>query len=477
MHNALSSLPALATSTHTVPAVAPEPIASTLLIALGLVILNGLFVAFEFALVKVRESQLDELAASGNRRALLARHMLRHMDSYLSASQLGITISSLALGWLGAPLLATAIQPVLPAPAVTSPAALSAAALACAFALIIFLHVVLGEMIPKTLATRKPVATTLLLTRPLAVFHFLLKPVVWTLEATANILLRHVFRLNPADDSELTHSEQEIRQIVSETGSTEEVSPIGREILINALDLGRRVARDIMTPRGQIVYLDALEGFENNLTEAIESRHTRFPVCRGNLDETTGLIHIKDLLAAMHEGRRDLDTITRDLMSVPERMPIEKLLTLFLGKHAHLAAVVDEYGGTVGIVTLDNVLEELVGEIHDEFDMDNPEFIRLNTNEFVVAGTLGLHELEEFSDLQVESSHVSTVAGYIVHLLGHLPETGESIKVENYLATVTKTDGKSVGQIHFKRLPAETGPDTADEGAPADSNHATKPDG
>ncbi len=418
----------------------------------ALLLLNGFFVACEFALVKVRLAQLEELADEGNRTAMLAGRLIARLDACLSATQLGITVCSLALGWLGTPFVAGLLAPLLMRAGLTSPGAMEAVSFALSLAVLTFLHGVLGELAPKSVATRKPVATSLLVARPLALFLFLFRPVIWLLNASSEALLQHVFRLNPGDSSEVAHSEEELRQIVSESSGSEQVSPIGRELLINALDMSRRVTRDIMTPRGQVVSLDIEDSFEDNLALALESRHTRFPLCKGHLDETLGLVHIKDLLAAVHSNNKDLMAIKRELLPVSERMPLEALLKFFLGRRAHLALVVDEFGGTVGIVTLDNVLAELVGDIHDEFDLDQPEFIRLNKDEFVVAGTLGLYELQEYADLEVESLEVSTVGGYVVHLLGHLPKVGESVKIEHYLVTVTKTDGRSVGQLHFRRL-------------------------
>lgn len=440
---------------------AVEPLVSEgyglgLLALLGFVILNGFFAASEFALIKVRLSQLEELAEEGNRTAGFVQRMAMHLDQYLAAAQLGMTICSLVLGWLATPVLAQLLDPVLAATGLVPGAAADILSIVLALLILVILHAVMGALVPKALAARKPVGTALVIARPLAGFHYLLRPAVWFLSRSTDFLLRQVFRFNPADNSETAHSEEELRQIVTESESSEEVSPIGRELLINALDMSRRVTRDIMTPRGQVVSLDIEDTFEDNLALALESRHTRFPLCRDHLDNTLGLVHIKDLLAALHAGRRDLIEIKRELHPVSEMMPLETLLKFFLGRRAHLALVVDEFGGTVGIVTLDNVLAELVGDIRDEFDLDQPEFVRLSDEEFVVAGTLGLYELQEYADLEVVSSEVSTVGGYVVHQLGHLPRVGESVEIEEYTATVTKTDGRCVGQVHFRRLPRTT---------------------
>jgi CBS domain containing-hemolysin-like protein len=186
--------------------------------------------------------------------------------------------------------------------------------------------------------------------------------------------------------------------------------------------------------------------------KAIESRHTRFPLCRENLDHTVGLIHIKELMPMLRDAQPDLLKIKRELISVPEMMELEKLLKLFLSKHAHLAMVIDEFGGTVGMVTMENVLEEVVGDIQDEFDTDKEEFRKIDENEFSVAGSLGLYELNDATGLELESADVSTIGGYVTHLLGHLPKQGEQVKIDNYLVTITQTDGRRVNQLHFKKV-------------------------
>jgi magnesium and cobalt exporter, CNNM family len=272
------------------------------------------------------------------------------------------------------------------------------------------------------------------------------------LNVSSNLILKYILRIQPAAESELVHSEEELRLILSESAKAEEVSPLGREILINALDLRERVVRDIMTPRGEVVYLDVEDDFETNLQKAIDSRHTRFPLCKGHLDDTIGLIHIKDLVAMTRDSNPDLMRIKREILPVPEMMSLEKLLNVFLTKHAHLAVVVDEFGGTVGIVTLENVLEELVGDIQDEFDAEKEEFRKINDNEFVVDGALGLYELRDAFGLELESADVSTIGGYVTHLLGHLPKQGEQVKIDGYLVTVSQTDGRRVGQLHFRKL-------------------------
>jgi CBS domain containing-hemolysin-like protein len=323
---------------------------------------------------------------------------------------------------------------------------------ALAFSAITFLHIVLGEQAPKILAIRKAMPAALFVSVPLRWFYAIFKPAISFLNAASNWVLSHLLHVEPIAEGELAHSEEELRLIVRESEKSAEVTPLGRELVFNVLDLRDRVVRDIMTPRGEIVYLDLEDDFETNVKKAIDSKHTRFPLCRENLDNTVGLIHIKELLPMMRDPHPDLLKIKRDLIPLPEMMPLEKLLKLFLGKHAHLALVVDEFGGTVGMVTMENVLEELVGDIQDEFDFEKEEFRKISANEFSVDGSLGLYELNDLAKLDLESADVSTIGGYVTHLLGHLPKTGEQVKIDDYLVTVSQADNRRVKQLHFKKL-------------------------
>jgi CBS domain containing-hemolysin-like protein len=423
----------------------------------ALVALNGFFVACEFAIIKVRSSQLDALLDEGNMRAGLVKHVRAHLDAYLSATQLGVTLASLALGWIGEQFLEKMIEPGFALLGVQSHVVVTSVSVTIAFFGITFLHIVFGELAPKYAAITKPLPTALRLVQPLRAFYILFKPVIWLLHKSSNFILQDLLRMQPASGKELAHSEEELRLILDQSERSDEVSSLGHDLLVNALDLRERVVRDIMTPRGEVVYLDLEEDFETNLKKVIESRHTRFPLCRGHLDNTIGLIHVKELLPILREPNADLMRIKRDLIPVPEMMPLEKLLNLFLSRHAHVAMVVDEYGGTVGMVTLENVLEELVGDIQDEFDTDKEEFHKINENEFSVDGALGLYELHDAIGLEVESADVSTIGGYVTHLLGHLPKQGEQVQIGDYLVTVSQSDSRRVKQLHFRKAGAGKG--------------------
>ena len=443
---------------------APDVIFFKLLGILLIVVVNGFFVVAEFSIVKIRSSQLDTLIDKGDRRAVFARHVTEHLDAYLSATQLGVTMASLALGWVGEPYVAQLIEPFFALAGVTAPTVVNTVAVLLGFALITFLHITLGELGPKYIAINDPLGVSLRVVLPLRVFYSVFRPAIWVLNRSSNFILRDLFRLKPAGGVELAHSEEELRHIFAESEEASEVTPMGKEILMNALDLRRRVVRDIMTPRGEVTFLNTEESFEENLKTAQLSRHTRFPLCEGHLDHTIGLVHIKDLLSMTREAAPDLLSIKRDLLPVPEMMPLEKLLDFFLKKHVHLALVVDEYGGTVGIVSLDNVLAELVGDIQDEFDADAQEYKKISDDEFIIEGALGLYEVNDLVGLELESAEVSTIGGYVTHLLGHLPRPGEQVPIDGYLVVVTKADGRRVDQLHFKKLPVESA-----AGDPADT--------
>jgi CBS domain containing-hemolysin-like protein len=422
-----------------------------LLTVIFLVLLNGFFVASEFAIVKVRASQLDALIERQEKRARFARHVVTHLDSYLSATQLGITLASLALGWLGEPFVAQMLEPLFAAMQIRSPIAIEGISFGIAFAVITFLHIVLGELAPKSLAIRKAVGTTLWVSKPLGAFYTVFKPVIWLLNGAASAILKHVLRIPPVREGELAHSEEELRLIIAESEKAHALSPRAAEISANALNLRLRTARDIMTSRRDVVFLNLEDSFEDNLRRAKESRHSRFPLCRRDLDDAVGVIHIKDIVPVPGEPVPELLSVKREVLAVPEMMTLEILLDLFRMKHAHLGLVVDEYGGSVGIATLDNVIEELVGRVYDEFDADDGEFKVVGDGEFIAKGSLPLYQLNELAGLDIKSGDVITVGGYITQLLGRLPREGDKVQIGPYAATVREAGPRRVRVLHLKR--------------------------
>jgi CBS domain containing-hemolysin-like protein len=432
--------------------VAPETVFWQLLTVAVLVLLNGFFVAFEFAVVKVRATQFEEGLRQG-RRVRVAREILASMEAYLSAAQLGITLTSLGLGWAGEPFIARLLAPVLEASGIANQKIVAALSFAIAFAIITFLHIVAGEQAPKILAIRRARQILLFCAWPMRVFYLVFRPLIHVINVCSTWVLKHIFRLKPQPGHESAHTAEELRSMLetSTGGEGAPVSVLGREILINALDMRQRVVRDIMTPRGEVVFLDLDDGFEAAIRSARQSKHTRYPLCRGQLDDAVGIVHIKDLLALVQDGKSDLMSIKRDVIHVPEMMPLERLLKLFLGKGAHLAVVVDEYGGTVGVVTLDDVLAELVGEIQDEFDSADTEYRKISDDEYLLDGGFALHDLNDLLGTKLVSSEVSTIGGYVTHRFGHLPKQGESVAFDGYDFTVQQTNGRRVISVHAKK--------------------------
>jgi len=430
----------------------------TTLYILGIVfflLLNAFFVASEFAIVKVRPSQLETHANETGTDTSRAEHVVKHLDGYLSANQLGITFSSLALGFLGEPFVTALVAPLLAQTGMPDKG-IYWVSLIAAYASFTFLHVVVGELLPKSLAIRRSLGTTLLLVGPLHVFYKSFYLVIRFMQGTANFLLRVIFRVNPISEAEHVHSAEELAVLVTHSGKFEEVTDTEREILINALELSELWVRDVMTPRSEVIVLDADESFEKALDTAIRSKHTRFPLVKGHLDQSIGLIHIKDMFKLMKDPHPDLMRIKRDLKVVPDTMALDKLLKFFLKEHAHLAMVVDGFGTPVGIVFLDNIMEELVGDIQDEFDNENPSFIRINEQEFVVEGSLTLNDLEgHVENISLDSDEVTTVGGYFTQQLERFPEVGDTLVILGYEARVTSADGRRVGQIHFRKMTEE----------------------
>ncbi|HVS03818.1 MAG TPA: hemolysin family protein [Thermoanaerobaculia bacterium] len=419
-----------------------------LLLGLLLVLLNGFFVAAEFALVKVRPTQIEPLAETGSRRGRILQHMLEHLDAYLSATQLGITLASLALGWIGEPAFAWLLEPLVSRIPGATPALLHTVSLTSAFALITILHIVLGELAPKSLAIRHAKPTALWIALPLYGFFKLTYPAIWLLNHAANWLLRLV-GVAPVTEGEMAHSEEELRLLLAST--TDEISQQKRELLDNIFGMSERVARQIMVPRGDVVSLSTSRSMEDNLELARTSGHTRFPLCRGSLDEAVGLIHIKDLFR-QRQPTGSLEEIARPLTFVPESLSLERLLRRMRTERVHLAAVLDEYGGVSGIVTLENVIEEIVGEIQDEFDAEKPELVAKGNGCFEVDGRMLVDEVEEALGIEFSERDEDTIAGVVLSELGRRPRLGDSVEVGPLRLVVREAEGNRIKSLAVEIL-------------------------
>ncbi len=457
----LSFLPHVADSTGATLAQAAVGLDSSgsagrVMIMFLLVLANAFFVAAEFALVKVHNSQLEDAVSEKKKGARAALHVSQNVNSYLSACQLGITSSSIILGAVGEPFLSALLIPLFDGSGVSGEV-VRVIAFILSIAIIVTVHLVLGEQIPRVFGIRKTIGTTIFSARPLRLFYLLVAGPVWIVNYLSNLLLRQVFRMEPVDNSHISHTADELRMLVEDTGRAHEVTQTEQAILINALGLSELSVRDILTPRNEVVVLDVHRTFKENIDLALESKHTRFPLVDKHLDKTLGLIHIKDLLPEMQKDAPNLFALKRNLIGVSEKLPLDEMLQLFLSKRAHMALVVDEFGGSVGIVMLDDVLDQVVGEIFDEFDDEEESgFERLDEETILVEGWLPLHELAtHVDDLDLENPDVSTVGGYLTSLLGKIPEVGETTRIENYEAEVLESDERSVQKIRFTKMEEE----------------------
>jgi CBS domain containing-hemolysin-like protein len=421
-----------------------------------LVFLNGFFVAAEFALVKVREGRLKQLALKQSFGASVGLHILKHINAYLSACQLGITLASLGLGWLGEKALADFFIPFLAQFGVGSAAVHATISATLMFAVITFLHIVVGEQAPKVFAIQKPEITTLWVAWPLRIFHAFIFPAIWLLNSTSLGLLRLV-GLKPVDEHEGAPTAEELRAILQQSSKTDSVTPVAGSLLLNALDLRRRRARQVMLHRTKIIFLSTQRTLEENLRNARQSGYSRFPLCEGGIDQVVGMVHLKDLVWLHHdEGKEgNILSIKRDVLFVPETMALERLLNTFLTKRIHMAVLVDEYGTIVGMVTLENILEEIVGDIQDEFDQESLMFQRISENEFRAQGELPVHDLEQLLGVHLTAEDVTTLSGFMIEQLGHVPQPGEAVISEGHEFTAIRVSGHRVVHIGIRKLQNE----------------------
>lgn len=415
-----------------------------------LVFLNGFFVAAEFALVKIRDTQLEPLARKGNSRAKVARYVLSHLDQFLSAAQLGITLASLALGWIGEPVFASLLHPVLHWLPERWQHYIS---FAVGFSALTFLHIVTGEQAPKMMAIQKPLPTSLWISYPLLWFYKISLPFIWVLNHSSQWMLRRM-GIEMASEGELVHSEEELRLMFAATHKHSERSYLGHSIVLNAFDLRRRVAREAMRPRQEVVVFDT----EASLTECIDvaekTRFSRFPLCEGgDPDKTLGVIHIKDLYAMRIKARtaKELVPVARKLIYVPETARLEKILRLLLDRKLHMAIIVDEYGGTVGMLTLENILEEIVGPIQDEFDQEKPLLAKVSENVWEIDGLLPLHELGELTNQELSEEGVTTAGGWVTQKRGGFPKVGDTLLLGSYELRVEEMDGLRVAKLKLTK--------------------------
>ena len=429
-----------------------------ILAVLALVLLNGFFVAAELAMVRIRDSQLAALVAQGHRRAGAARHVLEHIDAYIGATQFGITLASLGLGVAVEPVFIGLLEPVFDLVRLNSPSLRHDIALGVGFFTNCYLLIVAGELVPKAVAIRRTLPVALRTAGPLVWFYRVSFPFIWLLNRSSQHVLKWLGI--GADELHGSQSEEELRVVLGAAqGSVDR-----RNLILNALDLRHRTAREVMRPRNEIVTLDCSASIAECLATAEKTRYSRFPICdSGDPDHARGIIHIKDLYALRDKARSAADLLpyARKLICVPESARLENLLQRFLEKKLHFALVVDEYGGTLGVVTLENAMEALVGQIQDEFDSEKLELTQPGENIWEAAGGLPLHELEKIIGLVPHDESVATVSGWVTQNLGGFPKSGDVFQINTFELRVEEMDGPRVARLKITRTTSPEGSPTS----------------
>ncbi len=425
-----------------------------ILFALGLVALNGFFVAAEFALVKVRPARLEQLVRQKRPFAKSAQWLSKRLDRSLSACQLGITIASLGLGWVGEPAIARLLEPALRSVGVASATAVHGIAFTIAFTLITAAHLVLGEQAPKIYAIRRPESMAIWSAVPMRLFYRLSYPLVRSLDAATGALLA-VVGVERVGEHDIPHSEEEIRVLLGHARSHGELTPLEHKLVEAVFEFDDAVCQQIMVPRREVVFLDVNASLAESLALVNRTRHSRFPLCDGSLDKVLGIVHAKDLIGVAPDDDLDLRTIMRPPRYVPETVNIGRLLGQFQVTKQHLALVVDEYGGLVGIVTLENVLERIVGPVQDEFDNEAPDIVPLGEHRVLLRGSTPIQKLGELLDVELPDTGVETVAGLVALKLGRIPVQGDALEVGGGLLEVLDVDHNRATRIRLEKPPAE----------------------
>jgi putative hemolysin len=428
-----------------------------IVLVLLLVLGNAFFVAAEYALVTARRTRLHELADKGSRRARIA---LRIMDSpvrFIGTVQLGITAFSIALGAIGEPLIEHFLDPILA----------TGVAFVLAFAIVTYLHVTLGELVPKAVALTKNESTALWVALPVEAFYLATYPIVWFLQASANAMTKLV-GIEPAPAGVVAHTEADIRMIVAQAEDTGVLEHNEREMLYKVFDFADKEASDVMVPRPEVIALSVDLPPEDALALVLDSPFTRYPVYRESLDDILGILHIRALVTALNDrniASVELEELLRPAYVVPETKDLAALLGEFRRTNQHIAIVVDEYGATVGIVTLEDILEEIVGDIEDEFDLPDESVERVDETTIRIDGTFTIDDFNEQFGTEIETEDFHTVAGFVFGHLGRAAQIGDEVVEDRLRFQVLETSGSRIQRLEIEFKPLSVGVDDAPEAA------------
>ncbi len=422
---------------------------------LVLILLNGFFVAVEFAMVKVRNSRIETLAKDGNTSAKFAQKITSNLNAYLSACQLGITLASLALGWVGEPTVSRMIEPVLKDIGLND-TLIHTISFIISFSVITTLHITLGEQFPKTYAIRKPEQITMMSAGPMIVFYKIMFPFNWLLNTISNWMLRKA-GIEVASEHDSAHTEEEIRVLMKESHKNGLIDNTELTLVDNIFEFTETNAREIMIPRTDMGCLYVQMSFEENMKIALDEMRTRYPVCDPDKDNIIGFVHIKDLLKANVKSP-DIRRIIRPITKVPESMPISNLLKMMQKKRAQIALLIDEYGGTSGMVTIEDIIEEIVGEIQDEFDTDErPVLEQKDERTFSIDGRMLIDEVNDRFGTEIDTEDYDTIGGWVYSHIEIPPKKGQKISYgDQYEFIVEETDELRVSRIIVKKLSVET---------------------
>ncbi|UUZ97557.1 hemolysin family protein [Paenibacillus sp. P25] len=421
-----------------------------------MVLLNGFFVSAEFAMVKVRNTRIDTLAQSGNVKAKFAQKIMNNMNAYLSACQLGITLASLGLGWVGEPTVSAFLMPFLKETLGLNEMAVHTISFIVAFSVITVFHITLGEQFPKTYAIRQSEAVTLWSAGPVIVFYKLMYPFIWSLNGLSNWMLRKA-GIEPANEHESAHTEEEIRVLVQESHKSGLIDNTELTLFDNIFEFTETNAREIMIPRTEMGRLYTNLSFEENMEIAQREMRTRYPVCDPDKDNIIGFVHIKDLLKAK-PGIKDIRSIVRPITKVPDSMPISNLLKLMQKKKGQIALLIDEYGGTSGLVTLEDIIEEIVGEIQDEFDEEQrPSIEKKDEFTYSIDGRLLINDVNDQFGLEIPTEDYDTIGGWIYSQIELPAKKGQRASyMDLYDFIIEETDDLRITRVTVrKQLPQE----------------------
>lgn len=422
-----------------------------IIIVILLVFMNGFFVATEFAMVKVRKSRIETLVHEGNRSAKFTEKVVNDLNSYLSACQLGITLASLGLGWIGEPAVADILMPLFHLINIPE-SAIHSISFVLGFAIITAFHIVLGELAPKSIAIISAEKIAIYTALPLIMFYKLTYPIMWTFNHSTNLVLR-IFHVSQIEEHEAAHTDEEIRLLVEDSYKHGLIDKTELTFVDNIFDFSEKTVKEIMIPRTDMECISVDDTFNEIIETTLEEQFTRYPVYRESKDNIIGFIHIKDLYEQkIHGNNQNIEGIIREIKFVPESLSISELLKTFKKEKAQIAIIIDEYGGTAGLATIEDILEEIVGEIQDEFDEEGKEINRNEDGNYVVDGKVLIEDINELLESDIDVENIDTIGGWIYSQLNSYPKINQKIVYANYEFIILKCDKKRISKVLIKGI-------------------------